>query len=154
MQKEGFVINREKVELRDIVSEIISLCEVGATIQKNTFSNLVPEHIILYTDAHLLSLVLRNLADNANKYTVGGVITIEAITDAFTTRISMTDAGDSMNKELVARILDKSYNPSQHGLGWGYKIIIEILTRLNGSLDIVPGIEQGNVITITFENKA
>jgi signal transduction histidine kinase len=153
MQKEGFVVNREQIVLRDIVSEIISLCEVGAHIQKNTFSNLVPEHIILDTDGSLLSLVLRNLADNANKYTSGGVITIEAITDECTTRIIMTDGGYPMNRELVARILDKSYNPSHHGMGWGYKIIIEILGRLQGKLNIVSGSEQGNTITITFENR-
>ena len=152
MQKEGFVINREKIVLRDIVSEIISLCEVGAQIQKNTFNNLVPEHVTLHTDATLLSLVLRNLADNANKYTHEGVITIEAIQDAFTTRIVIADTGDSMDKVLVARILDKSYQ-SQHGMGWGYKIIIEIVNRLQGTIDIVSGNDRGNIITIKFENK-
>ena len=152
MQKEGFVIHRQKIVLREIVSEIISLCEVGAHIQKNTFNNLIPEHITLNTDASLLNLVLRNLADNANKYTFEGVITIEAITDEITTRIIITDAGDSMDKELVTRILDKSYNPSQHGMGWGYKIIIEILARLHGTLNIVSGNDRGNIITITFEN--
>jgi K+-sensing histidine kinase KdpD len=154
MQKDGFVINQEKIVLRYLVSEIISLCEVGAQIQKNTFSNLVPEDVTLHTDANLLSLVLRNLADNANKYTYEGTITIEAIQDALTTRIVITDAGDSMDKELVTRILDKSYNPSHNGMGWGYKIIIEILGRLQGTLDIVSGNNgQGNIITITFENK-
>jgi K+-sensing histidine kinase KdpD len=97
--------------------------------------------------------VLRNLADNANKYTSQGTITIEAIQDAFTTRIIMTDGGAPMNKELVARILDKSYNPSQHGMGWGYKIILEILGKLQGTLDIVPANDKGNIITITFKNK-
>ena len=153
MQKEGFVIKKEKIVLRDLVGEIISFCEMGARIQKNTFSNQVPADITLHTDVSLLSLVLRNLADNANKYTSEGIITIEGIQDAFTTRIIMTDGGNPMNKELVARILDKSYNPTQHGMGWGYKIIIEILGRLHGSLDIVPGNEKGNIITITFENK-
>ena len=113
----------------------------------------MPEDVTLYTDASLLSLVLRNLADNANKYTSQGVITIEAIKDAFTTCIIMTDDGIPMNKELVARILNKSYNPSQHGMGWGYKIIVEILGRLHGSLNIVPGNDKGNTITITFQNK-
>ncbi|OQP61132.1 hypothetical protein A3860_05280 [Niastella vici] len=154
MQKEGFVINRKKIVLRDIVSEIISLCEVGAQIQKNTFSNLVPSSITLHTDATLLSLVLRNLADNANKYTYEGTITIEAIQDAFTTRIVIADTGSCMDKELVARILDKGYNPSQHGMGWGYKIILEILNKLQGTIDIVSGNDEGNLITLTFENKA
>ncbi|NII28088.1 hypothetical protein HB364_23595 [Pseudoflavitalea sp. X16] len=151
MQKEGFVIKPEKIALRNIVAEIISFYEMGAHVQKNTFSNLVPEDVTLYTDASLLSLVLRNLADNANKYTSKGIITIEGIRDAFTTRIIMTDGGNPMNKELVACILDKSYNPSLHG-GWGYKIIIEILDRLHGALDIVPGNDKGNIITITFES--
>ncbi len=153
MQKEGFVINREKTVLRNIVRDIISLCEMGAQIQKNTFRNLVPEQATLYTDASLLSLVLRNLVDNANKYTHEGIITIEAIQDAFTTRIVITDTGDSMEKELVARILDKSYNPSQHSMGWGYKIIIEIVNRLQGTLDIASNNDEGNIITLTFENK-
>lgn len=153
MQKEGFAIKKEKTVLRNLVSEIVSFYEMGAHIQKNIFRNEVPEHVILYTDAGLLSLVLRNLADNANKYTSEGTITIEGIQDAFTTRIIMTDAGVSMNKELVARILDKSYNPSQHGMGWGYKIIIEIIDRLHGTLDIVAGTDKGNIITIIFENK-
>jgi signal transduction histidine kinase len=152
MQKENFVIKEEKIVLRNIVAEIISFYEMGAHVQKNTFSNLVPEDVTLYTDASLLSLVLRNLADNANKYTSEGIITIEGIQDAFTTRIIMTDGGNPMNKDLVARILDKSYNPSLHG-GWGYKIIIEILGRLHGALDIVPGNIKGNIITITFENR-
>jgi signal transduction histidine kinase len=153
MQKEGFVIKPEKIVLRDLVGEIISFCELGARIQKNTFSNRVREDITMHTDASLLSLVLRNLADNANKYTSEGIITIEDVQDAFTTRIIMTDGGKPMNKELVAHILNKSYNPSQHGMGWGYKIINEILGRLHGSLDIVPGNSKGNIITITFENK-
>lgn len=153
MQKEGFVIKREKVVLRKIASEIIAFFEMGAQIQKNTFSNLVPENITLYTDASLLSLVLRNLADNANKYTSDGAITIEGIQDALTTRIIITDGGAGMDKELVARILDKTYNPTQHGMGWGYKIIIEILDRLRGTVDIVSRNEKGNIITISFANK-
>ena len=152
MQKEGFVIKPGKIVLRDLVGEIISFCEIGAQMQKNTFSNQVPADITLHTDASLLSLVLRNLADNANKYTSEGIITIEGRQDTFTTRIIMTDDGNTMNKELVARILNKSYNPGQHGMGWGYKMIIEIVDRLHGSLDIVPGNGKGNVITITFEN--
>ena len=152
MQKEGFAIKREKVVLRDIVSEIISFYDMGAQIQKNTFGNLVPQHLTLYTDASLLSLVLRNLVDNANKYTSEGTITIEGVRDAYSTRIIITDGGNSMNKELVARILDKTYNPSQHGMGWGYKIIIEILGKLQGSLNITSGNDKGNTITITFEN--
>jgi len=153
LQKEGFVINRERIVLRQLVSNIISFFEVGARIQKNTFMNLIPEHIILDTDASLLSLVLRNLADNANKHTSGGTITINATQEANAIRIMVKDAGESMNKELVAHILNKSYDPGKQEMGWGYKIIIETLTRLQGTLDIVSDNGRGNTIIIAFENK-
>lgn len=154
LQKEGFVINRERIVLRQLVSNIISFFEVGARIQKNTFLNLIPEHIILDTDASLLSLVLRNLADNANKHTSGGTITINATQEANTIRIMVKDAGERMNKELVTRILNKSYDPGKQEMGWGYKIIIETLTRLQGTIDIVSDNSPGNTIIIAFENKA
>jgi K+-sensing histidine kinase KdpD len=153
LQKEGFVINRERIVLRQLVSNIISFFEAGARIQKNTFMNLVPEHIFLDTDASLLSLVLRNLADNANKHTSGGIITINAMQEANAIRIMVKDAGESMNKELVTRILNKNYDPGKQEMGWGYKIIIETLTRLQGTLDIISDNGHGNTITISFENK-
>jgi K+-sensing histidine kinase KdpD len=153
LQKEGFVINRERIVLRQLVNTIVSFFEVGARIQKNTFMNLVPDHIILDTDAGLLSLILRNLADNANKHTSGGIITINATQEADAIRIMVKDTGESMNKELVTRILNKNYDPGKQEMGWGYKIIIETLTRLQGTLDIVSDNGHGNTITIGFENK-
>jgi len=153
MQKEGFVISRERVVLREMAGDIISFFEVGAQVKKNTFSNLVPEDIVLDTDASLLGLVLRNLADNANKYTSGGEIKIEATQDTAATRIIITDAARRMDEALVAHILNKSYYPSKYGQGWGYKIIIEILTRLDGVLAIDTSSGPGNKITITFEKQ-
>ena len=150
MQKEGFVINGERIVLRKIVNDIISFYEVGANIQKNIFINRVPEDIILHTDAGLLTMVIRNLADNANKYTDGGEIMIEATQDMSATRIIITDTGTSMNRELAMRIQNKTYNPVENGHGWGYKIIIEIMTRLGGAIAIDTNDGKGNKITITF----
>ncbi|HSC37926.1 MAG TPA: HAMP domain-containing sensor histidine kinase, partial [Chitinophagaceae bacterium] len=130
--------------------DIISFYEVGADMQKNVFVNQVPEHMALYTDASLLSLVVRNLADNANKYTAGGEIKIEAMQDLSATRVIITDTGVSMDRELVARLLDKTYSPREPGRGWGYKIILEVLAKLGGTLAIEAGSGGGNKITITF----
>ena len=151
MQKEGFVINRERIVLRDMVDSIISLYEVGADIQKNSFVNLVPEQVTLHTDPGLLSLVIRNLVDNANKYTPGGEIKLEAWQDPSGTRFIITDAAGRIDEELAKRIVDKTYNPEDPREGWGYKIIIEILGRLNGSLVIDTSGHEGNKIIVTLE---
>ena len=150
MQQESFVVHRERIMLREMINGIISFYELGADIQKNVFLNGVPEHIVLCTDASLLSLVVRNLLDNANKYTADGEIKIEAIQDLSATRIIIADTGVNMNQELVDRLLDKTYSPGGPEQGWGYKMILEVLARLEGTLAIETGCGRGNKITITF----
>lgn len=149
-QKEDFMIARDKVKLWEITNDIISLYSVGANINRNVFINLIPEHLTLMTDTNLLKLIIRNLADNANKYTADGEIRIEAIQSESTLQIIMTDTGQPMNKDLVERILNNNYNPADASQGWGYKIITELLTRLGGILSIDTSAGQGNKITITF----
>jgi signal transduction histidine kinase len=151
MQKQGFTIHREKIVLRKMIGDIISLYEVGANIRKNRFINQVPANIILHTDTSLLTMVMRNLVDNANKYTDEGEIHIDAIQDLACTRITMTDTGEHMDRELAKRIQDKTYNSMENGHGWGYKIIMEILPRLNGTISIDTNAGNGNKITITLE---
>ncbi|HWK04209.1 MAG TPA: ATP-binding protein [Puia sp.] len=149
-QKEGFVVRQEKIILREIVGEIVSLYEPGANIRNNIVLNLAPAAITLVSDTHILKLLIRNLVDNANKYTVNGEIKIEAVQDKATVRIIITDTGRSMEKDLVAEILNNTYQAEDDSHGFGYKIILELLARIQGQLTIdTPG-NTGNRITLLF----
>ncbi len=151
-QKEGFVVRKEHLVLHEIVGEIVSLYEPAANINNNTVLNLVPAGITLVSDTHILKLLIRNLTDNANKYTVNGEIKIEAVQDASTLRVIITDTGESMEKELVNDILNNTYQAVNDGHGLGYKIILELLATIQGKLVIdTPG-ETGNRITMVFRN--
>jgi len=152
MQKKGFTIKRQSVALRQLVDDIVALYGSSARMRENTIVNLVPGSLTLNTDPDLLSLVIRNLVDNANKYTGGGEIKIEASQDALITHIIITDASQPMDETLVKHIVDKTYNPVDSIHGWGYKIIIEILDRLNGMLAIDTSAGKGNKITILLNN--
>ncbi len=147
-QKEGFVIRREKIALREIVGGIVSLYEPAAAVRTNRLLNLVPAGITLISDVNILKLIIRNLADNANKYTVDGEISIEAIQDAATVSIIITDTGQSMDKKLVADILNNTYQAENDGNGFGYKIILQLLARIEGKLLIDNPLETGNRITL------
>ena len=153
-QKEGFVIRREKIILREIVGEIVSLYEPAADMHKNTVLNLVPPEVTLVSDANILKLIIRNLADNANKYTTNGEIKMEAIQDASAVRIVITDTGNAMNKKLVNEILSKTYQSDNDNHGFGYKIILELLAKIHGQLDITTAGKTGNKITLTLSTIA
>jgi len=150
VQKEGFVVQQERIVLREIVEEIVSLYEPGADIRNNIVLNLVPATITLISDPHILKLLIRNLTDNANKYTMNGEIKIEAAQDAAAIRIIITDTGRSMEKELVADILNNRYQANDDSHGFGYKIILELLARIRGELAIDRPCSTGNRITLRF----
>jgi len=152
-QKEGFVVRQEKIVLREIAGEIVSLYEPGADIRNNIVLNLIPPAITLVSDTHILKLIIRNLTDNANKYTVNGEIRIDAVQDAATVRIIITDTGRSMEKDLIAQILNNTYQTDNDSQGFGYKIILELLDRIQAELAIdTPG-DTGNRITLLFRTR-
>ena len=149
-QKEGFVVRQERIALAQIVGEIVALYEPGADIQNNVVLNLVPPTITLVSDPHILKLLIRNLTDNANKYTRSGEIRIEAFQDAATVSIVITDTGSSMDKDLIAEIMANTHQADDDNHGFGYKIIQELLARVHGELAIdAPG-DTGNRITLLF----
>ncbi|GGA90261.1 hypothetical protein GCM10011511_11890 [Puia dinghuensis] len=153
-QKEGFVVQREKIVLREIVGEIVSLYETGADIRNNTVLNLVPAAITLTSDPHILKTLIRNLTDNANKYTLNGEIKIEAAQHDSVVSISIIDSGRSMEKALVEEILNNTYKTESDTNGFGYHIILELLAKIQGQLLIdAPGI-TGNRITLLFKTAA
>jgi signal transduction histidine kinase len=152
-QKEGFVIRRERIPLRETVAGIVSLYEPAATIRNNSLLNLVPPELTLISDLNILKLIIRNLADNANKYTVGGEIRIEARKIANNIVITITDTGTSMNKLLISEILNNTYQADGGSHGLGYKIISELLARIEGKLAIDQPGDTGNRITLTFTTR-
>ena len=149
-QKEGFVIRRERIALRETVAGIVSLYEPAAAIRNNRLINLVPPELTLNSDLNILKLIIRNLADNANKYTMDGEISIEARQVASNIFITITDTGTSMDKSLILGILNNTYQADGGNHGLGYKIILELLTRIEGKLTIDQPGETGNRITLAF----
>ncbi|MBN9380223.1 MAG: hypothetical protein J0H74_05630 [Chitinophagaceae bacterium] len=151
-QKEGFVVRRERIDLREIVGEIVSLYEPGADMRHNTVLNLVPPSVALISDTNILKLLIRNLTDNANKYTIDGEIRIEATQTTDTIRITITDTGKSMDKHLTDALLNNTYQAHNDNQGLGYKIILELLSKLEGKLHIDTLGGTGNRVTLLFSN--
>jgi K+-sensing histidine kinase KdpD len=111
----------------------------------------VPPDITLVSDPNILKLIIRNLADNANKYTLNGEIKMEAVQYNREVHMMITDTGKSMEKGLVTEILNKTYQGDNDSNGFGYKIILELLARIFGELTIDQPGETGNRITLIFK---
>jgi len=64
--------------------------------------------------------------------------------------ITITDTGKSMDEEIVTAILNDTYQANNGNHGLGYRIIRELLARIDGKLTIDKPGETGNRITLSF----
>ena len=108
------------------------------------------------TDPVLLESLLRNLVDNAFKYTAAGGVTLAAEPDERTVRITVRDTGAGIPADERERIFEEFYqigNPERdrsHGLGLGLAIVRRLaqLLGLEVELESEPG--RGSSFAVTM----
>ncbi|MEX1032714.1 MAG: ATP-binding protein [Cellvibrionaceae bacterium] len=97
---------------------------------------------LVYTDPVLLELVLRNLINNAVRYTDSGKITVTAASNSNELEILVKDTGMGIAPEAQETIFDEFvqlHNPQRNrskGLGLGLSIVRRITRLLDGRLEL------------------
>jgi len=122
----------------------------------------VPNSALLTGDANMITTVVRNLLDNAIKFTPkGGTVTLKiahctgVARDVSTMRISVTDTGIGMEKEQIENLLRHNRNSSkrgtagERGTGLGLMVCKELLEKHGTTLQIESNINEGT--TFWFE---
>ena len=89
----------EKLQPRPTVAEIVGLLNSSAIIKNITLNNSVPDDTIAYADPNMLKTILRNLVQNAIKFTnTGGTVDILASRQQNHTFFSVSDNGIGMSE--------------------------------------------------------
>ena len=103
--------------------------------------------VIAVTDPMLLERVLRNLVDNAIKFTPAGVICLSLTVQPDHFEVCVSDTGVGIDSELQAKVFDEFYQINRHahghaqGLGLGLSIVSRLaqLLELTVALTSIPG---------------
>lgn len=111
-----------------------------------------------YADPHQLKQVVRNLLDNACKYTEpDGKIEIVVKTSTRTSTLSVRDNGIGISPAAMSRIFDPYYqvNASSEGVGLGLSIVQSIVKAHAGTLWVNSQLGQGSEfkICIPIQNR-
>lgn len=127
--------------LHDLVSNLISIFD--AAKKKDIHIRLeIPADTRVYSDANMLSSIMRNLIGNAVKFTPkGGIIVIRAKTlSNRTTEISVNDSGIGMTKEMIDNLFRLDENTSRKGTdgepstGLGLIICKDLIEKHGGKI--------------------
>jgi two-component system sensor histidine kinase KdpD len=145
-----FVLHREHHRLASLVSETIK--ESGLRTEGHSVLNKVPADLIVDADEHLLRLALRQLLDNALKYSPAtSMIEIDAIDSVNATgatnatgnaavQIAVRNSGPAIPEHEQRRIFERFYRGTQArhvpGTGMGLAIVQQIAHAHGGELTV------------------
>lgn len=150
----------ENVNIREITEQVLQLQRTNTLNKKVTLENNIDENILIYADKVSVDTILRNLTDNAIKFTpAGGKVTLEAETKDGNVIIYVKDNGVGMDANdiqnifrLDKRIISKGTN-DEKGTGLGLYVCKEMIERMNGNIKVESVIGKGSTFVVTLPQK-
>jgi signal transduction histidine kinase len=141
----------------ELVQEVSSLFQHMAIQKELSFTSEVEPGISAYADPVLVNIVLRNLVANAIKFTrKGGTVHVKAWKEREAIYCSIKDTGVGMKPEYLEQFRKDGYLSSstgtdlEIGTGLGLQLVLDLLEKNNGTLDIESEIHVGSNFTFTL----
>lgn len=148
-QKDNFKLSKQHFFVRPLLQEIYDFYLEQVLQKGNRITYEADEDLQAWSDPHLLITIIRNLTDNANKYTVQGTIRIAARRDGHDLLIIVADTGKGMNRRQVAAFLGQdNLDNVKSGSQLGHKFIFDLTQRLDGTLFVESGENTGTTVSL------
>lgn len=153
-QLNGAAVNLVPLPVAETLQNTIAITSALTTQKNILFQHDIDTGITVIADADMLQLVVRNLLQNAVKFTPqGGIIHIEATTHTDTCRISITDSGTGIAPEQMNRLFSGNITPAygtahEKGVGLGLLLCRDFIERQNGRIFAKSTLGNGAVFTV------
>ncbi|WP_262249033.1 sensor histidine kinase [Parapedobacter soli] len=141
-QIKGITVKSEPVNLRTCIRDALEI-ELGTARAKGVELTLPDEDVVAHTDRHMIQIIIRNLVNNALKFTEpNGRVRVSAIATAGAVAISVADNGIGIPEEAQDRIFTLNTDPNagtrnERGVGLGLVLCKELSEALGGTLRFV-----------------
>jgi two-component system sensor histidine kinase KdpD len=148
-----FAVHRDRHRLGDIVAGALRPFE--AHLDDREVMKRMPDGLMVDADRDLLSLALRQLIDNALKYSPpASSIEISADAAADCVRITVRNSGSIIPEHEVTRVAERYYRGERArnvpGTGMGLAIVRQIAQAHGGALTIASSPTAGSSFTISL----
>jgi two-component system, sensor histidine kinase and response regulator len=143
--------------INQAVDDNISLLHASAKKKDLQIINHIPKELTATFDTTLISIVVRNLINNAIKFTPkGGAITLSAEKGEDFHTIIIADTGVGIHPERVDKLFDKtSYETTfgtdaEKGSGLGLKLCLEFVEIHHGKIWVESELKKGSKFCFTL----
>ena len=135
--------------LRAVCKEVYQLLESNAMAKGLFLTTQIDPEIMINSNQSVISFIIRNLVNNAIKFTSEGGVTVSAEEMDDKMQITVSDTGMGMSEGQLLKFregnLESSAGTSNElGSGMGLMLIREFLMQLNGSLEVESELNEGS----------
>ncbi len=153
VQFSGFKTALKVIDLTEQINQTIGYFADRIQQKQITVINQVNEHTPVVADAQQLAIVLRNLVDNALKFTpVGGYIRLFTVEHSNKIELQIRDTGIGMTAEMLDRLFTKpdvrEGTQQELGTGLGIQISRELIQKQNGELHVKSQLHKGTTVNV------
>ncbi len=149
-----------KIPLKGLVNSIFEDLSHIAVEKNITLINKIPEEFYLYADENKISILMKNLIENAIKYNKqNGKVEVSAKKEKNFAVIEVKDTGIGIPKKSLPLIferfyrVDKSRSRNIGGTGLGLSIVKHIVEAHRGKLEVESEVEKGSLFRVKFPIK-
>ena len=156
-QSNQIIVNPQPALLQLIVAQVVydylgPIKEKGIDLQ----TSIDEEHIV-HIDTESMKLVLRNVLDNAIKFsTPGGIVSMQSVAKDRFIHLTIRDHGMGMDEATLRSVLsdDKSITQSDTSghvsTGLGMPLVLSMIEKNHGKVDIVSAVGKGTTIELSL----
>lgn len=146
----------EDVPLAALTRHVVELVVTRQKLPEGAITIAIPESLTAHTDRAAMEIIVRNLVDNAVKYSRDPVqITVRARDDGKATVVEVVDSGIGIPRAELKRIFQRFYRaPSESvrkrkGTGLGLFVVSALARNLGGTVEAQSeGTEKGSTFVV------
>ena len=154
-QRDVLPYEPKPVDVQQATEEIFDLFQQIAH-EKNVHLQLdIMQDVKAYADPNALNTIIRNLVDNAIKYTdAGGKVVVLSERRGKHILIQVKDTGEGMNEKQLANVFSLRKNKStegtagEKGSGLGLTLVKDLIDLNEGSINVWSTLKQGTTFDV------
>lgn len=150
-----FTLRLDRHPVADLVARSVS--RFASRLDGHVVTTSVPEGLCIDADRALIGLALRQLLDNAVKYSPPNSTIRIAATDGDAVELSVHNSGSAIPEREQSRIFDRFYRGSQArrlpGTGMGLAIVRQVAEAHHGSVRVESAPGQGTRFIVSLPRK-
>jgi len=143
-------LDLEKIKINHLINQAQDLTKHDNIVVK------IEKNILICCDAVKISIVIKNLLDNAYKYAGNSPVTIKTYNKKDIIFIDVVDEGPGIEDELLANITHsyvRGANLNKSGFGLGLNICSKVMAAHKGNINITNNKNKGACFSIFWNSE-